>query len=200
MPSNVFNNKFVFIFISDKTISFQELANANLIYKVLMSFATFLVTLGLLYILRYNRTIAVLAGTINDSKGRLAAFGVFCLAFVVAFAALCHCWFGAQMYDFRAVYPAIVRLAIRHMDMDYEETREAAGLFGAVVMFLFCFATLIVIMNFVITLINDSLENLQFTSDESRDHEVIEYLWSLIQPKNRVDPCKFSSQACVFST
>ena len=58
--------KITFVLISDKTVSFQKLANANLIYKVLMSFATFLVTLGLLYILRYNRTIAVLPGIIGS--------------------------------------------------------------------------------------------------------------------------------------
>ena len=40
-----------------------------------MSFATFLVTLGLLHILRYNRTIAILAATINDSKWRMGALG-----------------------------------------------------------------------------------------------------------------------------
>ena len=175
------------VLVSDKTISFQELAQANAIYKTLMAFATFLVTLGLLYILRYNRTISILGATIQDSKGRLAAFGLFCVAFLLAFASLTHVWFGAKMYDFRAVYPAMVRLAIRHMDMSYEETREVAGLFGAVVMFVFCFATLIIIMNFVITLINDSLENLQFSKDQPPDHEVVEYMFSLFR-SNKVKP------------
>ena len=154
-----------------------------MVYKTLMSIATFLVTLGLLHILRYNRTISILAATIQQAKGRLGAFGLFCGAFLLAFAGLTHLWMGAKMADFRAMYPAMTRLAMRHMDMDYEETREAVGVFGAVVLLVFCFTTLVIILNVVITLINDALENLQFSKNKSRDHEVVEYLFSLFKPK-----------------
>ena len=151
-----------------------------MVYKLLMTFATFLVTLGLLYILRYNETIAVLAATLKQSKGQVSAFGFVFLVVLLAFTALTHVWMGAQIYDFRSVWSSLVRLAVRHMDMDYEETREAGGVFGAVVMLIFCFFTLIVLLNFMITIINDVLAALQ--ADDSvkpKDHEVIDYMFSL---------------------
>ena len=180
-----------FYYFADETVSFQKLAAISALYKILMSFATFLVTLGLLHILRYNRTIAILAATINDSKWRMGALGLFCLAFLVAFAGLTHCWFGAQMYDFRAMFPAMMRLAIRHMDLDYENTRQAAGIFGCLVVLVFCFTTLIILMNFMITLLNDALENLAtqdgYSLRNETDDEVIQYMLSLLKLRKKPD-------------
>ena len=173
--------KFKFVYFTEKTISFQELASAHMIYKSLMSIATFLVTLGLLHILRYNRTISILAGTLSDAKGRLGAFGLFCLAFVFAFAALTHCLFGAEIFDFRSLGTAYIRLAVRHMDIGYKEVREAGGVIGVLIMLVFVLTTMTVILNVAVTLINDALSALQ--ADDSRvtsDSEVIQYMFSLL--------------------
>ena len=79
------------------------------------------------------------------------------------------------------------------MDMDYEDTREAAGIFGAVVMLIFCFFTLIVLLNFMVTMINDALAALQ--ADDSvkpKDHEVIDYMFSLFKPKKKQQTGKYT--------
>ena len=154
-----------------------------------MAFATFLVTLGLLHILRYNRTIAIMAATLTGYGSQLASFGVYFLIIISAFASLTHVCFGARLYDFRNFWSTLTRLAIRHMHMEYEETREEAGVFGAVVMLVFCFFTLIILINLIITLINDALTALKTSGKEtSRDHEVINYMFSLLTLKKKVKP------------
>ena len=174
------------MFVAEKTISFQELASADQVYKMLMAFAMFLVTIGLLYILRYNQTIALLAATIKDVKGSAAAFGIFFTVFMLAFGSLTHVVFGPRMYDFRDVWSTITRLGVRHMDMDYEETREEVGVFGAVVMCVFCVWTLIVLLNFIVTIINDSMAAMQGNDEaKPRDHEVIDYLFSIFKAKKK---------------
>ena len=173
----------------DTTVSFQELLIASNVYKTLMSFATFLVTLGLLHILRYNRTIAIMAATLTGYGSQLASFGVYFLIILSAFASLTHCCFGARLYDFRNLWSTLTRLAIRHMHMEYEETREEAGVFGAVVMLVFCFFTLVVLINMVVTIINDALTALKTSGKEtSRDHEVINYMFSLLTFNKEAPP------------
>ena len=146
----------------------------------------FFVTIGLLYILRYNQTIALLAATIKDVKGSAAAFGIFFTVFMLAFGSLTHVMFGPYLYDFRDVWSTITRLGVRHMDMDYEETREEVGVFGAVVMCVFVIWTLIVLLNFIVTIINDSLAAMQENEDaKPRDHEVIDHLMSIFKAKKK---------------
>ena len=78
----------------------------------------------------------------------------------------------------------LTRQAIRHTDMDYEETREEVGVFGAVVMCVFCVWTLIVLLNFIVTIINDSLAAMQENeASRPRDNEVIDYLFSIFKAK-----------------
>ena len=152
---------YLLLCISDKTISFQELSSANTIYFNLLAFSAFIITLSLLHILRYSQTIAVMAATIRNSGGQLAAFGLFCVAFILAFASVAHLSFGSNLYDYRSLWSSFVRLAIYHMDMDYENAREVAGPWGALVMLIYVCVTLIVLLNFFITFINDALAALQ---------------------------------------
>ena len=172
------------MFVAEKTISFQELASADQVYKMLMAFAMFLVTIGLLYILRYNQTIALLAATIKDMKAESAAFGLYFAGSMLAFGSLLHIMCGPVMYDYRDVWSAMMRLAIRHMDMDYEETREEAGVWAALVVLVCCVWTMIVMINFIVTIVNESLAALKADdSAKPRDYEVIEYFLSILMSK-----------------
>ena len=160
--------------------------NANAIYVAMMSLCAFIVQLGLLHILRYSRTIAVLNATIQESKGRLGMLGVFCCAFALAFASVLTLLFGSVMHDYRTLLTSFGRLAIRYMHMDYTETREAAGIVGAFILLVYCFTMMFVLINIVITLINDALARLK--EDESvlpPDHEVIEYMYTLFRSKKK---------------
>ena len=58
-----------YIFVTDKSVNFQLLARANMVFIMLMSLAAFLTQLAILNILRYNHTIAVLATTLKKSAG-----------------------------------------------------------------------------------------------------------------------------------
>ena len=152
----------------------------------MMSLSAFIVQLGLLHILRYSRTIAILNATIQESKGRLALLGIFCSAFAVAFASILTLMYGSLMYDYRTFVSSFGRLAIRYMHMDYTETRETCGVFGALLLLVYCFTMLFVLINIMITLINDALARLK--EDESvvpPDHEVIQYMYSLFRSKKK---------------
>ena len=137
------------------------MSSANSIYFNLMAFSAFIITLSLLHILRYSQSISVMASTIRNSGGQLGAFGIFLVAFVLSFASVAHLIFGSTLYDYRSLWTSFVRLAIYHMDMDYENAREAAGMWGAIVMVVYTTITLIVLLNFFITFINDSLAAIQ---------------------------------------
>ena len=146
-----------------------------------MSIAAFVTQLGLLNILRYNQTICILSNTIRKTAGQLAAFGLFTAAFIMAFAGLTHCLFGPQLYEFRSIVSTYGRLLIRHMHLDYALVDEAAGPGGVLIMLIFCFTMLIILLNFVITFINDALSELANNKGILlKDHEVIDYLVSML--------------------
>ena len=170
---------------ADTTVSFQRLVSANIAYVTLMSICAFIVQLCLLHILRYSRTVAVLNATIQEAKGRLLSFGIFCAGFVFAFASLTTAAFGSLMHDYRWFFSAFMRLVIRYMHMDYQETRDATGIVGAFVLLVYCFIMLFVLINIMITLINEALERLR--QDESlvpQDHEVIQHMMAKMAMKS----------------
>ena len=157
--------------ISDKTISFQELSSANSIYFNLMAFSAFIITLSLLHILKYSQSISVMASTVRHSGGRLGAYGIFLVAFVLSFASVAHLLFGSTLYDYQSLWTSFVRLAIYHNDMDYENARDTAGIWGALVMLVYTTITLIVLLNFFITFINDSLAAIQEEKRQNVDED-----------------------------
>ena len=167
-----------------------------------MSLCAFIVQLCLLHILRYSRTVAVLNATIQEAKGRLLSFAIFCAGFVLAFASLLTALYGTLMHDYRWFFSSFMRLVIRYMHMDYEETREVAGLPGAFLLLVYCFVMLFVLINIMITLINEALERLR--DDESlvpQDHEVIQHMYSkfkIKREKTRASECKRTQRCQLF--
>ena len=152
----------------------------------MMSVCAFIVQLGMLHVLRYSRTIAVMSATIDLAKGRLGALGFFCCAYILAFASILTLMYGSLMTDYRTLASSFGRLAIRYMHMDYTETRETCGLFGALLLLVYCITMMFVLINIIITLINDALAALK--EDESivpPDHEVIQYMYSLFRSKKK---------------
>ena len=72
--------------VSDRAVTFERLAAADSFYLMFLGFTVFVITIQLLYILRYNATIGLLATTLAQCRADLSNMGICMLVVFFAFA------------------------------------------------------------------------------------------------------------------
>ena len=144
-------------FFSGKSINFNAVALFDKGYMYCMGLVTFIVQLKLLHILRYNKTIAILATTLSKSAGELLDFGV--IAGIPFMAFTCG---AALMFNKMEEYSSL-QLAAASMTQaflgkfDFYLMMTEYGKFGAVYLWIYLTIMIFLVVNIFIVIINEYL-------------------------------------------
>jgi len=145
------------LYISGKSINFTLLATFDQCYMYCMGVVTFLATLKLLHLLRYNQTIAVLATTLSASAGDLINFAVVsCIPFM-AFASGATLLFY-KMEEYSSLLKSGASLTSAFLGkFDFYAMMDSYGLFGAFYLWTYLNVMIFFIVNLFIVIINEYL-------------------------------------------
>ena len=172
-------------------MNFRRLSNADFHYVTLLALAAFLTQLALLHILRYNKTIAILATALTKSFSDVIGILFIILVFSSAFASFMYVVYGPSLDEYSsmmATYTALFSGSIGKFD--FHQVIEAMGLTGSIVLLLFLLCIMYIYLNLFVTILSEYMSALR--GDPSvvpNDHEVITHMLALMefvfQPEKR---------------
>ena len=178
-------NYYVLLHLSfvDDSINFTRVASANRAYIVLISLSVFIIQLGTLNLLRYNRTIAVLAATLKASAKDLANVGICLFVLVMGFTAFATIYYGTLVYEYRSFVNTFTTLVSAFIGkFEYTSVRNATNWFGGLMLILYLLILLYFMMNLFITVLNDFLAAIQNDPEACPEvHEVITHLLTIVK-------------------
>ena len=177
----IFSNAQLYSF-AGKSINFQLLSLSNTIFFNLMSIVAFLMILRLLSILRYNRTISIMALTIKKSSEDLLSMTIAFWIFFIAFCVLCYDTFGSSLEQYSSIQATMCSLSEAFLGkFDFYHVTSAKGEFGGFILIAYLLVMMLIIMNFFISLLNEFLAAVQGDPESMpKDHEVIDYCMEIL--------------------
>ena len=108
-----------------------------MVFVLLMGLAAFFTQLAILNILRYNKTIAVLATTLKKSAVGVASSLFCCLIVMTAFGSYMHLEYGPHLLEYSSMLRTYSAQLTTFMGVfDYVGIDEAVGVFGAFMLIL----------------------------------------------------------------
>ena len=181
-------------------MNFIRLSNANSIFVDLLALCGFLAQISLLHILRYNKTISILAATLSKSFSDVVNI-LLCIAIVTsAFVSFMYIVYGPHLFDYSTVMRAYTALFSGSMGkFDFYVVIDAMGLLGSLVLLIFLLLMMYIYLNFFVTILSEYMSALREDPKAvPKDHEVIEYLLSIVylffNPKKREEQHKHKMQ------
>ena len=144
----------------------------------LFSLTTFVAMLNIVSLLRYNETIARLQSALRVSYMMIFSFIIIFIIIFVAFVSLATVYFGILLVDYSSFEAAAVTLLQGCMGkFNMIDVTQAKGPMGAFLLTTYLMTIMVVTLNFLVVIINDSLADTE-EMDFSTYTEVIEYFWS----------------------
>ena len=126
-------------------------------YMLFMGFVTFIAQMKLLYILRYNQTIAILGMTLSQSAGDLLEFAMVSSIPFMAFTCGAALLFN-QMEEYSSLILAGNSMTQAFLGkFDFHTLMNDYGRFGAVYLWIYLVIMMFLIMNIFIVIINEYL-------------------------------------------
>ena len=126
------------LFFTGKFVNFMRLTVANNIFVDLLSLVGFLTQLSLLHILRYSKTISILATTLSKSFKDVTNSLLSMAIITTAFVSFMYTMYGPFLYDYSTVMRVYTALFSGSMGkFDFYVIIETMGLLGSAVLLLF---------------------------------------------------------------
>nr|XP_058969318.1 polycystin-2-like protein 2 [Pocillopora verrucosa] len=159
-------------------LSFQEAITCQEVENVALGTLTFIVTIKLLRIIRYNNYVALFSTTLKISARSLSSFSIVLSIFFVAFL---H--FGVLMFgSVTERYSSVLKGAYYQLELTLgrvkarpiNELAEANTTYAKLFAFLILFTLTILCMNFFVGIINDALLDAKKNVKESELYDLID--------------------------
>lgn len=158
---NIFAGTSLPCFSSDEVVSFNSVVMVDEVFINLIGAALFLQILQLLWVLKFNKTLAELSATIGHSMEYLKSFFVSLLVIFVAFAMVAHHMYGTELWNYRdflhVCYSQLISILGK---FDANELVLVGGDFGRVVFMSYQLTLLYIFINLLIAIINETLADI----------------------------------------
>ena len=159
-------------------VSFQEAITCQEVENIALGTLTFIVTIKLLRIIRYNNYVALFSTTLKISARSLSSFSIVLSIFFVAFLHFGVLMFGSVTERYSSVLKgAYFQLELtlgRVKARPINELAEANTTYAKLFAFLILFTLTILCMNFFIGIINDALLDAKKNVKESELYDLID--------------------------
>ena len=159
-------------------LSFQEAITCQEVENVVLGILTFIVTIKLLRIIRFNNYVALFSTTLKISARSLSSFSIVLSIFFVAFLHFGVLIFGSVTERYSSVLKgAYFQLELtlgRVKARPINELAEANTTYAKLFAFLILFTLTILCMNFFVGIINDALLDAKKNVKESELYDIID--------------------------
>ena len=159
-------------------LSFQEAITCQEVENVALGTLTFIVTIKLLRIIRFNNYVALFSTTLKISARSLSSFSIVLSIFFVAFLHFGVLMFGSVTERYSSVLKgAYFQLELtlgRVKARPINELAEANTTYAKLFAFLILFTLTILCMNFFIGIINDALLDAKTNVKESELYDLLD--------------------------
>lgn len=122
---------------------------------VLLSLAIFVLTLKLLRLIRFNRHICQMQGTLKRSARPILSFSVVFATAVVAFTQFGFLCFGARLANFKSFFESLRMVAQMSVgkEINNEEIHQAYPVLGWMYLFFFLMAMIFILINIFVAIL-----------------------------------------------
>ena len=163
-----------------KTVNFEKVAFANVVFLDLLGFALFLVQIQMLQILRLNKTIGILYHTLKSSGQELGHFAVLLAIILFSFDVLCLGLFGSLMEQFRDFKMALVTLVSTMLGrFNFSSWVLAGGLAAKIVFMIYMTLMVYFVVNTFLFILDHSYHSTQEAKEliGMEDEKLLTYMY-----------------------
>lgn len=159
-------------------MSFDYVALMTDVESAIIAVLIFLVTLRVLKLLRFNSHVRAVSRCVALVKGRLTAFGIITLVVMMAYAQIAMLIFGPHLYMYSNIIRSIVNefMMMLGAGMMFEEITSLSPVIGRIFLFMYTTSMFIVMMNFFMAILNDSMEDSK--EDEETEDAIMAHFMS----------------------
>lgn len=154
----------------------------------LLALVLFLVTLKFLRLIRFNRHVCQMTGTIKLSVEHVISFFIVFLAVILAYTQLGWLVFGASLAPYSSFYESVSSLLqmIVGGKMYFYEIRSVNFLLGPLFIFVYVLSMAMILLNMFLAILNDSYEHVKDThGDDFPDARLGDFMSDYIQDRAR---------------
>ena len=180
----------------DKYHSFPYAAAANELFIYVVALIVYLCTMRMMRVLNVFPVVVLFLGVLKSSRMKLLAFLLPFLVMFLAFVQLSYSFFNTNEH-FSSFVRTIITLFLATLGGPYYyEMKAANSILGPIFYFSFSLFTVMVMLNLLISIINDAIadETGNFASSQ-KDLEFVEYLFTKINSVIRIEMVDVSSLA-----
>ncbi|XP_067671591.1 polycystin-1-like [Haliotis asinina] len=165
--------------LRDRFYNFQRLAMWDELFTILLAFVIFVSMFKIIHMLRFNKKMSMLAGTLRKAAQELSAFSVVFVCFIIAFMSLGFLTFGANVEGYSSVLLSLETLlsfALGHYQ--FEELSMANRTIGPIFFFAYIMFVVLLMLNMFVTILNDSFSVVRTkVNSEQNDYEIVSFMW-----------------------
>ena len=161
-----------------------------------LSFLTFIVTIKFLRVIRFNRHVCQMIGTLARSLNPLVSFFIVFMAATLAYAQLAFLLFGSTLDQYSSFFNslrAVLQMLLGGKIFFYE-LKSADGLLGPLFVFLYTFTMTMILLNMFIAILNESyIEVMEYPEKDFTNADLGEFIIAYIGRNLRIFGKRISS-------
>ncbi|XP_070548690.1 polycystin-1-like protein 2 isoform X2 [Ptychodera flava] len=177
-------------------LNLQSAALYEEIYNYVLAALVFASILKLMKLMRLNRHIALMVGTISAARKDLVNFCIVFAIVFLAFGQMCYMLFSCTLLTYSTLLRTVETLLSTLLGaFDYDEMAQAQPVLGPIVFFAFIMTSMMILLNMFITAVMMAYSTVQ--EDKSRfceDYEIVDFIWDNVMEILGIDNTNQSSE------
>lgn len=161
-----------------------------------LSFLTFIVTIKFLRVIRFNRHVCQMIGTLARSLNPLVSFFTVFMAATLAYTQLAFLLFGSTLDQYSSFFNslrAVLQMLLGGKIFFYE-LKSTNGLLGPLFVFLYMFTMTMILLNMFIAILNESyIEVMEYPEKDFTNADLGEFIIAYIGRNLKIFGKRFSS-------
>ena len=159
-------------------MNFQYVVYWNELLTYMIGWLVFLATIKFLKLLRFNRRISVLAGTLRNGAKPLGSYLIVFSTTFFAFVVLFYGFFGSSVLAYSTpLYTAETLLSMTLGKFDFDVLQRTRPDVGPFMFFLYVCAVTFIMLNMFVSIPNESFAAVQENlSLQSNDYEIVDFI------------------------
>ena len=183
-------------FISMNSIKYMNLSSLtgwNELLGMILALCSFLVTIKLIKLLRFNKKISYLTLTIKNSSKDLVSFMIVFFILYSAYVQLMYIFFNEKTLGYATFTKSMVTNFLIIMGkFDLSPMLESNYTASAIIFSTYNILIVMIMVNFLITIVSDNFANSRKEAAKTSDsHSVFTHIFNRIKPKLIIKELKF---------
>ena len=158
--------------------NFQRLALWSEVLGYIIAFVVFLGIIKIIYILRFNRRMSLLASTLKNAGKEMRTFSVVFFITISAYSQLAYVVFGSHLASYNNFMTTLESLlSLLLGSFDYEELATANPYLGPFFFFSFILLMVFMLTNMFVSIINDTFSAVKEDVNlQSNEYELLDFM------------------------